>query len=103
MRADFYQRACRSAGIEVLTPSEAEQDQINGIIFNELVLGNFRPASKATLLEIIGRYAVDGVILGCTELPLIIEQADLAIPAIDTLDLHAEAAIKYALMPREQS
>jgi aspartate racemase len=103
MQADFYQRACRSAGIEVLTPSEAEQDQINGIIFNELVLGNFRPASKATLLEIIGRYAVDGVILGCTELPLIIEQADLAIPAIDTLDLHAEAAIKYALMPREQS
>ena len=97
MQADFYQRACQAAGITVRTPSETEQDQINTIIFDELVLGIFKPASKAALLNIIESYEVDGVILGCTELPLIINQPDLAIPVIDTLDLHAEAAISYAL------
>ncbi len=49
------------------------------------------------MLKIIEQYNVDGVILGCTELPLIIKQHDLAVHVIDTLDVHAEAALRYAL------
>jgi aspartate racemase len=102
MQADFYQRAGLAAGIEIITPAEPEQSIINDIIFDELVLGIFKPASKAVLLNIIERYPVDGVILGCTELPLAIKQADLTIRAIDTLDLHAEAALRYALHQGEE-
>jgi aspartate racemase len=97
MQADFYPTTCKEAGIEVITPSAEEQDLINRIIFDELVLGIFKPASKQALLDVIGRYEVDGVILGCTELPLIIRQNDLAISVIDTVDVHAEAALRYAL------
>ena len=97
MQADFYQTACGEAGIEILTPSEAEQDRINQIIFDELVIGLFKPQSKRALLDLIGRYPVEGVILGCTELPLLIQQTDLTIPVIDTLEVHVEAALRYSL------
>jgi aspartate racemase len=97
MQSDFYQTACREAGIEVITPLETEQDLIERIIFEELVIGLFRAESKQTLLGIINRYNVDGVILGCTELPLIIKPDDLSIEAIDTLDIHAGAALRYSL------
>ena len=97
MQSNFYQLAGEEVGISIITPSEAEQDLINQIIFRELVLGIFKPESRALLLEIIARYPVDGVILGCTELPLILTQADLPIPGLDTLDLHAEAALWYSL------
>ena len=97
MQATFYQTACREAGIEAITPAAAEQELVDQLIFDELVVGIFKPESKQLLLEIIGRYPVDGVILGCTELPLIINQTDLSICALDTLDLHAEAALNYAL------
>ena len=97
MQSDFYQTACREAGLEVSTPSEAEQDLIERIIFDQLVIGLFKPQSKQTLRDIINRYNVDGVILGCTELPLIIKPDDLSIAVIDTLDIHAEAALRYSL------
>jgi len=106
MQSSFYQDACRERGIEVLVPSDAEQDEINRVIFDELARGIFRDASRARLLAIIDRYSVscpstdsaaDGVILGCTELPLLLRQEDAPVPLLDTLELHAEAALDYAL------
>ncbi len=101
MQSSFYQDACRERGIEVLVPSEAEQDEINRIIFDELARGIFRDASRARLLAIIDRYPADGVILGCTELPLILRQEEASVPLLDTLRLHAEAALDYALAGEE--
>jgi aspartate racemase len=67
MESSFYQDACATYGIDVTVPSSEEQDEIDDIIFDELARGVFREESRATLLDIIGRYSVDGVILGCTE------------------------------------
>ena len=76
-----------------------EQDEINRIIFEELVLGILREESKLRLLEIIEGYDVNGVILGCTELPLMLGQEDTAVRVLDTVDLHVGAALEYSLSP----
>jgi aspartate racemase len=99
MQSSFYQDTCHESGIEVITPSEPEQDEINRIIFDELTRGIFKDASRARLLAIIGQYSVDGVILGCTELPLILKQQDTSMVLLDTLELHTQAALDYALAP----
>ena len=102
MQADFYPRAFAELGLTVMTPSEVEQDEINRIIFNELVIGHFTTQSKARLLALIEQYAqtarIDGVILGCTELPLLLKQEDCRIKLFDTLDLHVTAALDFALV-----
>jgi len=81
----------------VVTPDEGEQDEIDRIIFDELVIGVHREESKKRLLEIMGSYPVGGVILGCTELPLIIGEGDTGLALLDTVDIHVEAALDYAL------
>ncbi len=97
MQSSFYQDACEKLGIHVIVPSDKEQNEINGIVFDELVIGIFNGKSRNRLLEIINRYDVDGVILGCTELPLILQQKDTDIKLLDTLKIHAEAALDYSL------
>jgi aspartate racemase len=97
MQSSFYPAACRERHIQVTTPSLEEQTEINQIIFEELTLGVFKSESKNKLLEIIERYPVDGVILGCTELPLILRQQDTQVTLLNTLALHAEAALAYAM------
>jgi len=97
MRSTFYQEACEKHGIEVITPSEEEQEEIDHMIFDELVIGVFRDESRRRLIEIIEGYDVDGVILGCTELPLILEQGDADVRLLDTLELHVEATLERSL------
>jgi aspartate racemase len=97
MQASFYQDACRRLGVEVITPVERDQDELNCIIFEELTRGIFRDASRARLLDIISHYSCDGVILGCTELPLILRPGDAPVVLLDTLGLHVRAAMDYAL------
>jgi aspartate racemase len=97
MGSRFYHEVCGRRGIEVITPAEGEQDEIEGIIFGELVLGVFSEGSRCRLLEIMGGYDVDGVLLGCTELPLILGPGDADVPLLDTLSLHVEAALDYSL------
>lgn len=97
MQATFYADVCARYGIDVITPDADEQNIINRIIFEELVVGNFRAESRQLLLRIIEQYAVDGVILGCTELPLLLRANDTTTPLLDTLTLHVKAAVDYAL------
>lgn len=99
MESPFYKDVCNKHGIEIVTPSEEEQNEINRIIFDELCIGEFRDESKKKLLEIIEAYDIDGVILGCTELPLIIKQENTNVKLLNTLELHAEAALQYAMSP----
>ncbi len=93
MQSSFYQDACKRLGIVVIVPTEDEQDDINRIIFEELVIGIFNNESKIKLLEIIGKYKVDGVILGCTELPLILNQKDTDAKLFNTMKIHVKAAL----------
>lgn len=97
MQSTFYQEACAKRGIKVLTPSHEEQDDIERIVFDELTRGIFAEVSRERLLQIIGRYPVDGIILGCTELPLLVQQRDTPVVLLDTLELHVQAALAYAL------
>ena len=101
MQAGFYAEACARHGIEVVTPDEADQDALNRLIFDELALGQFGDGQRRELLAIIARAAqhddFDGVILGCTELPLLLQQAHTPIPLYDTLALHVDAMLDLAL------
>lgn len=97
MQSPFYRDVFLKQGIEVITPSEEEQAEINNVIFKELVLGIHKNTTRKKLLDIISRYDEDGVILGCTELSLAINQEDTKIKLLNTLELHAMAALEYSL------
>ncbi len=102
MSAAFLRdRYTRKYGIEILVPSEAEQAYINTLIFTEFSQNRFTEEAKTGYLRIVDRLAEEGaqgVILGCTEIGLLINQADRpALPMFDSMVLHAEAAVGMAL------
>lgn len=97
MQRTFYQQRLQKYGIEVITPTSNEQDEINEIIFSELVLDVVTSASKKRFLQIIDGHPADGVVLGCTELPQLISQNDVSVPLLNSLQLHCAAALKYAI------
>jgi len=97
MQSSFYKDYFAKSDMEVITPLDSEQDIVNKIIFNELVIGKCTEESKLMLLKIINNYNVDGVILGCTELPLILQQNDTDVILLDTVELHVEATLQYCL------
>jgi aspartate racemase len=88
-------------GVEAVVPSEADQDAVDRIIFDELCRGVFTSDSKARYLDVIDELiaeGAEGVVLGCTEIPLLIAQADRpAVPMFNTTQLHVEAAVRLAL------
>jgi aspartate racemase len=100
MDLDFYPTKMRERGIEVLVPGEAERVFVNKAILEELILDKFLPETKARLLSImegLRARGAQGVVLGCTEIPLLIKQADIDLPLFDTLALHVKAAADFAL------
>jgi aspartate racemase len=100
MEKGFYQEALARRGLNVLTPEPDERRYVSDVIYNELVAGKLRPEARARYAEIIQRLAdhgAQGVILGCTEIPLLVSQADAGVPLFDTTRIHAEAALAYAL------
>lgn len=102
MEQPFYRDVLKNKyGIEVVTPTATERAFINKVIFDELVRNDIRNESRQEYVRIINRLAdeegAQGVILGCTEIPLLIHQSDVKIPVFDTTRIHAEAAVDYAL------
>ncbi|TXT59417.1 MAG: putative amino-acid racemase [Promethearchaeota archaeon] len=97
MESDFYPNTFKKHDLQIVTPSIKEQDEIDWIIFDELVVGKIKHESKLKILNIIEKYNVDGIILGCTELPMLIEQEDLHIPVLDTVDIHTNKILDHAL------
>ncbi len=101
MQGDFYKdRLADKFGLKVYTPMPADQDVVHNIIYDELVLGKILPASKAAYQKIILKLAdqgAEGIILGCTEIGLLVQQSDCSLPLFDTTLLHAQAAVQYAL------
>ena len=98
MTADFYKNALREAGFDVVTPSEEEIERLDRIIKEELMFENF--ASRNWVVELINRYiereGIEGVILGCTELPLIIKPGDVKAEVFDTVEIHMRKLIEVA-------
>ena len=100
MTQDFYKSKLIEAGIDVLIPDDADVEVMNSIIFDELCLGEIRADSKARCLAMIDSLAARGaqaVILGCTEIGLLVQQADTSLPVFDTTLLHAAKAAELAL------
>jgi aspartate racemase len=102
LEAPFYRDTLKNKyGIDVVVPNETERDYINLVIFDQLVRNDIRNDSRQGYVKIINRLVdeegAEGVILGCTEIPLLINQSDVKVPVFDTTRLHAEAAIDYAL------
>ena len=95
---DKYQKSC---GVEVIAPTPADSEIVDRIIFNELVRGELSAESKREYLRIVGELrgrGAEGVILGCTEIFLLIGQNDLpGFPVFDTTELHVQAAVDFAL------
>lgn len=100
MKDDVYAKALAKFGIETVIPSNEEMDKTHEIIMTELTKAIFTSKSKATYLEVIYRMqkeeAVEGAILGCTEIPLLIKQADTDLPVFDTTAIHVKAILEYA-------
>ncbi|MCC6615086.1 MAG: aspartate/glutamate racemase family protein [Anaerolineae bacterium] len=103
MEQDFYRgRLEQMHGLRVLVPDADRRALVNRIIYEELVLGEIKAESKAAYLRIIDALVAEGaqgIILGCTEIGLLIQQQDCAVPVFDTTTIHAMAAVEAALAP----
>jgi aspartate racemase len=101
MEQDFYKgRLVINHGLDILVPDERERLIIHEIIYTELCLGKIDQGSKSKFVAIINRLITNGieaVILGCTEIPLLVRQEDITVPLFDTTRIHAESAVEYAL------
>jgi len=102
MEQDFYKgRLAQKYGLQPVVPDQAGRDMVHRVIYDELCQGIVNPDSHAAYVEEVGRLRrdenIDGVIMGCTEITMLIGQADFDIPVFDTTRLHAEAAVTFAL------
>jgi len=101
MEGGFYRAAARDHGLELVIPDLAERELIHKIIMEELVNGRVLEESRAELAKIAQRLqaeeGIEALILGCTELPLILDEKALGMPVLDTTRIHAEAAFDHAL------
>jgi aspartate racemase len=102
MEDGFFAAHLKKAGIETLVPGEKERGEIDRVIFEELARGRTEEGARRRFQEIISGLAsrgAEGVVLGCTEIPLLIREGESPIPALDTIRLHAVAAAAKALEP----
>jgi aspartate racemase len=101
MESDFYRKRLTDRyGLDVIAPGEEERGLVHSIIFNELCQGIIKQSSKEKLQDIMADLVsngAQGIILGCTEIPLIIKQEDVDVPVFDTMQIHAEAAVEMAI------
>jgi aspartate racemase len=100
MENDFYKKTLLRYGIETLIPNDEERDFIHDSIFEELGKDIFKDETKQKYLEIIENLhaqGAEGVIFGCTEIPLLLKPQDCDIPSFDTTQIHAQRAVNFAL------
>ncbi|WP_394128855.1 aspartate/glutamate racemase family protein [Shewanella maritima] len=101
MEQDFYKARLKDKfGIDVIVPDEADRLRVHQVIYQELCLGKVQAESKADYLRIISHLSESGaeaVILGCTEIGLLVNQSDIGIPLLNTARIHSQHAVKLAL------
>lgn len=100
MEQDFYKSRIQSKGIKVLIPNDYEREMVNKIIYQELCLGTIKESSKDYYKQVIRNLmnrGAEGIILGCTEIGLLVKQADAEVPLFDTTTIHAIEAVNKSL------
>ncbi|MBU0484397.1 MAG: amino acid racemase [Proteobacteria bacterium] len=100
MTADFYKKPFIDHKMAIFVPTEKEQELIHHRLFSEIELGIFKESTRNELLQIAGRmvndHQIDGLILGCTELPLILTREEFGIPFLNTAAIHCQSIIEFA-------
>ena len=102
MSERFFSDGLEHSGIKVLVPEPDDQQRVNDVIYQELCRGEIRPTSRQMFLEVIERLrgrGAEGIVLGCTELPLLVEPQHCKLPLFNTALLHAGKALDFALQP----
>lgn len=102
MQQPFMRERIASHGIEVLVPDDDDQAVVHRVIYDELVLGLVTEPSRSAYLAVIERLVArgaQGIVLGCTEIELLVEQQHVAVPLFPTTRLHAESAVDWSLAP----
>ena len=100
MLFDFYKNKLAEKNIDTIIPDKTDIEYINDCIYNEMSKGIFLPERKKRFIEIINdlqQQGAQGIVLGCTEIPILIKQEDVSIPVFDTTMIHAKAAVAFAL------
>lgn len=100
MELDFFKSKLFDQGIEVIIPNENDREFLHNTIYDELGKGIFKEKTKEHYLRIISDLissGAEGIVLGCTELPLLIQESDVLVPIFDTTLLHSNAAVEFAL------
>ncbi len=100
MQLDFYKERLSRSGIDTIIPNPDEIELINDAIYNELGRGIFLPATKQFFLKVMHRLAAEGaegIILGCTEIPILIKPEDCELVMFDSTQIHATVAVKFAI------
>jgi len=100
MEQDFYKARIKSNGIKVLVPNDTEREMINKVIYEELCLGNIEQSSRDYYKKVIKNlvdHGAEGIILGCTEIGLLVKQEDSDVPLFDTTEIHAIESVNKAL------
>lgn len=100
MEHDFYKGRLAAHGLDVIIPNKSQRQLVHSVIYQELCLGKVEPDSKQAYLDVVNALAKSGaqaVILGCTEIGLLIQQADTSVTLYDTTKIHAGAAVDFML------
>ena len=100
MQLDFYKNKLAEKNIVTIIPGDVDIEYINDAIYNEMGKGIFLPERKERFIQIIEtlqQQGAEGVVLGCTEIPILIKQQDVSIPVFDTTLIHVQAAVAFAL------
>jgi aspartate racemase len=101
MQADFFQKPFHAKGMSIVVPEPEDQQLIHRRLFTEIELGIIKDSTRAELLSVvkrlIDRHGIEALILGCTELPLILTKDEFGIPFLNTTAIHAEAIVLHAL------
>ncbi len=101
MESDFFQKAFHDAGISIIVPMKDEQQFIHNKIISEIALGIIKNSTRQELLSVVKRMidedSIDGLILGCTELPLILEKDEYGIPFLKTTAIHIDSIVDYCI------
>ena len=100
MEQDFYRERLEAHGLDVIVPDAAQRDEVHRVIYDELCRGEILDASRERYREIMAdlvRRGAEGIVLGCTEIGLLVGAADTTVPTFDTTRIHAEAAADWVL------
>ncbi len=104
MEQDFYKSRLQEHGLEVVVPNKQKRELVHSVIYNELCLGECKAVSKEAYLEIIEKLTkegAEGVILGCTEIGMLVKQSDTKVKLYDTTTIHAQSAVEFACSAKE--